>query len=100
MTMANRRSPARVAIMAALADGEWHDREQLLEVGARAVPPGRAFRAGEADRQRQRPLGPGPRVRGGEATSIAAGRRAVARAVLKTLAGVERDGDRYRLVTP
>jgi WhiB family redox-sensing transcriptional regulator len=49
-----------------LADGEWHDREQLLDQMARAVPPGKAFRVGERRRTatRRRPNGPGPRVRG------------------------------------
>lgn len=60
-----------------LADGEWHDREQVLAIGAAAVPPGIAFRRGELDRARKRPLGPGPRVRGDRATSIATGARTI-----------------------
>jgi hypothetical protein len=96
-------SPARAVALELLADGEWHDREQLLDQMARAVPPGKAFRVGERRRTatRRRPNGPGPRVRGDDTTSIAAGAREVARKALFALARtakIARDGDQYRLV--
>jgi hypothetical protein len=96
-------------ILAVLADGEWHDRDELVAAGAAAVPPGVAFRAGEAERNRTRgrPNGPGPRVRGEDADSIRSGARKLACRNLSMLAvgrpsrgdppKVERDGGRYRL---
>lgn len=88
-------SPARKAMLAVLADGEWHDRDLLLAVAGRAVPPGRAFRVGEAQRQRRTDRA---RTRGNNDTAIAAGRRIIAREVLTKLADrLDCDGNRYRL---
>lgn len=78
--------PWTAAALAILEDGRWHAREQLLAAGAAAVPPGVAFRYGEADRNRsaKRPNGPGPRLRGDDQTSVVTGaRRMTERNLLK-----------------
>lgn len=36
-----------------LADGAWHEREEVIAAAAKAVPPGVAFRKGETHRIRQ-----------------------------------------------
>lgn len=94
------RSPARNAIEAVLADGDRHSRDQLLEAAARAVPPGRAWRAAERERrskQRARRgsgLGETARQRGDQDQVIAAGARRIAS---DALASAVRNGAALRL---
>jgi hypothetical protein len=86
----------RRAILELLADGRWHDRDQLLEAAAAVVPPGLASRT--AERNRARPGRPAERTSGRQDDVIASGARTVARAALHRLEGrLERDGRRYRL---
>lgn len=95
--MSTPRAPWATSILDQLADGEWHDRDEVLTVAARTVPPGVAYRLGEAERRR---TNEGSRTRGDDTTSIAAGARRKAREGLFKLlrAGhVERDGERIRL---
>jgi hypothetical protein len=101
MTVPGRAdTPWRHAIDALLADGEWHDREELLAAGAAAVPPGVAFRNGERQRLARRSVGsPTTRHRGDNATAIAVGARVIADKILWSRArrgSLERTGDRYR----
>jgi hypothetical protein len=44
-------SPWTVKMMDLLSDGEWHDLEEVMQLGMAAVPPGRAWRAAEKSRQ-------------------------------------------------
>lgn len=74
--------PARRRILEVLADGRWHLVEDVLSAAGGAVSPGQAWRAGEANRTR---MNPGPRHRGDDDTSIAAGRRAIATKALGAL---------------
>jgi hypothetical protein len=74
------RSPARQAIDAVLADGQWHTRDELLQAAAAKVPPGQAWRTGEAERRR---TNPGDRIRGDDHTAIASGARTIAADVLR-----------------
>lgn len=52
--MAAPKSAWRLAGDALLADGEWHEREEVLGVMAAAVPAGIARRARRSGRDRQR----------------------------------------------
>lgn len=72
-----------------LADGEWHDSGAIIAAAAAAVPPGIAYREGERDRQRKRPDGPGPRVRGDRQTSISVGAKKLVR---RSLSNMSRNG--------
>jgi hypothetical protein len=93
-------TPWGKAIAEQLADGAWHDLEDLLELGMPLVPPGRAFRHGESDRARRRRDGvAGPRLTGDRTTSIANGARLIVRKAIRDLVrsgSAERDGDRIR----
>lgn len=81
------RSPARQAIDAVLADGQWHTRDELLQAAAAKVPPGQAWRTGE--RQRIKGSNPGRRrTRGDDHTAVAAGRHLIAKKAI--YAGVHR----------
>ena len=82
----SKRAPWTRRIAEYLSDGEWHDRETVLAVGAAAVPPGRAYREGERMRQIQREE-PGARKRGTRETAIATGARTLARQALQGLTG-------------
>lgn len=97
--MPTPRSPQYQAMLDVLADGRWHDRDELLAAGEQKVSPGRAFRMGERNRRRR---GAGAeRTRGDDNTSIRSGAREVARRSLFRAAQsrkIERDGARYRLV--
>lgn len=96
--MPTPRSAQYQAILHVLADGEWHQRDELLTAGAQTVAPGRAFRVGEGNRLRRRD---GARTRGDSDTSIRTGAREVTRkSLFRALKSgtVEQDGDRYRLV--
>lgn len=97
--MPNPRSPERIALLSVFADGDWHDRDELIAVGAKAIEPGRAFRKGEASRQRRTDA---PRTKGDDGTSIRAGARRTTVGLLWRLVKdgeVEQVGRRYRLVT-
>lgn len=63
-----------------LADGAWHDYEQVVAAMASAVPPGQAFRHAERRRARhqERTMGTSrPRSIGDETTAVAAGARSI-----------------------
>lgn len=100
--VASPLAPWTKAMLDMLADGAWHSREAVILAGCRAVPPGRAFRAGEYHRNRpdKRPSGPGPRVKGSRDDSIRNGARALARQSLNHLTRrghVARRGDSVRV---
>lgn len=84
-----------------LADGDWHPYADIVATAATTVPPGRAYRSAEYNRQHPtRRSAPGPRVRGDADTAIATGARETARrAILQLIrrGTVQRDGDRIRL---
>lgn len=97
------RVPWSLAIRDVLADGEWHDREELIAVGKRAVPPGIAYRRFERQRKtaaRYRNE-PGATRRGDEFAVVASGAKRVAYDCVRAMVAsgvVERDGNRYRLI--
>lgn len=74
------------AIIDVLADGAWHDREELLAAAAAVVPPGVAARRAEQDRRER--SGAPHRTRGHDQV-VAIGARSVARGSLK---GLDRSG--------
>ena len=88
------------ALDAALADGKWHHRDEILAAASITVPPGVAFRRGDQRRRQRRTTGdPDERHHGDTTTSMRAGARDVARGLLHSRVQrrvVERDGDRYR----
>lgn len=65
-------SPWRSRVHEILADGEWHVLDEVVRDAMRFVPPGKAYRAAEANRLRQYS---GPRVRGDETDAIRSGQR-------------------------
>lgn len=65
----------------ALADGKWHEVEEIILLGARAVAPGVAFRRGEQLRLRGREES-SPRTRGDVSDTVAVGGRFIARQAL------------------
>jgi hypothetical protein len=75
------RSPASTRILELLADGHWHDREEII--AAALLPPGRAWRSAERLRLRGRAIS--PRTHGTRDTAIASGRRTYGRDTLWTL---------------
>ena len=85
-----------------LADGEWHDREDVIRLVAEAVPPGRAFRKGEAIRRHlveRQGFTFSSRSRGDDGTSVATGARHIARACpsgRERQGTIQRDGDLVR----
>lgn len=90
------KTPWGAAIDRVLADGEWHDREEILAAGVLTVPPGVAYR--HAERLR-RVYAAGPRKRGDDSTAVAAGARDKVRRVLAAhvqRGTVERDGNHFR----
>jgi hypothetical protein len=70
------RSPLTAAIERILADGAWHGIDDVRSQLVPLVPPGQAYRRGEADRIAN--TAGGPRVKGDRATAIAAGARDIA----------------------
>ena len=96
-------SPWTARVLDVLADGEWHTRAELLAAAMPLVPPGKAYRMGEW--RRLRSSSPGPRRRGDDDVSVAAGAREIVGKVLCGLVAdgrIERDrpgsGARYRMV--
>jgi hypothetical protein len=88
-------------ILELLADGAWHDREELITAAMATVPPGMAFRRGEILRRCQLANPDQPRSRGGRDTAIATGRRTYARDAIHSMIGVGRiirDGNKVRAV--
>lgn len=94
-------NPWSKAIAVVLADGGWHAIEDLVAVGVPLVPPGVAYRKGEAERARRRRDGvAGPRSRGDRSTSIEVGARHLVRKAIRDSVRsgmVDRDGGRVRL---
>lgn len=92
-----RKSPPRLAMDEVLADGEWHPIEEVLSVGARAVPASRAV----AKRRQDRDRWDSASTRSTDVEDeIRIGARAVAFGTIRTAvhAGTyERDGDMVRL---
>lgn len=96
------RTSWSLAIRAVLADGEWHERAELLEAALPTVPPMVAYRRGEKHRKMGGACRPGPDQRkdGDHNASIKVGAKRVVMDVLRSMVktgAVERDGDRYRL---
>ena len=93
-------APWSKAISAVLADGRWHTRDELFAAALPTIPPGRAARRGELDREinrASRGAEPAPRRKG---DAHYTGARTIVRGVLRSAVirgRVERDGDRYRL---
>lgn len=82
-----------------LADGSWHELEDVLRVGMPLVPPGIAYRKGEWARLHRRGT-PGERTRGDASVSVAAGARWKVRDAIwnQVYRGhVERDRDQVRI---
>jgi|SRR5581483_11651518 len=82
-----------------LADGEWHELEEVLAAIMPLVPPGVAYRVGERRRLMKRSTAPAQRHHGDDAASVAAGRRTIAKDAVRARTrhgDVERDGDRIR----
>ena len=69
--MSAPRSALTLALERILADGEWHGIGDVRAALVPLVPPGRAYRRGEADRLAS--TAGGPRVKGDRSTAIAAG---------------------------
>lgn len=93
------------AIQDLLADGRWHDRAEVIAVGARAVPPGVAWRRAEQHRldNQTRRVGELRPRQGDEHSAVEAGSRRVASQVLYALVKhgkVLREDDRYCLARP
>lgn len=102
MRVASPLSPWTARALEILADGAWHPIAVVIDAAAKTVPPGRAFRMAEYQRNQpaRRPDGPGARVRGGRDTSIRTGAHETARKAvldLRRRGRIERDGDRIRL---
>ena len=102
-TITNRRMrPWTKAILTILADGEWHDREDVINEAMPTVPPGIAVRETELGRRHSDPNAPAERTRPiSTSDAIAAGARAKVVAALGTLRDngrIERDGDRCRII--
>lgn len=80
-----------------LADGEWHELEEVLAAGVKIVPPGMAYRKGEWNRLRLK--GPDTRHVGTRERSVATGARIIARKSIESRlqrGTVERWGSRIR----
>jgi len=81
-----RHSEWGLAIQEILSDGEWHEREVLYRAGMKQVPPGRAFRQAEKNRDRffqeRHGTNAPARKRGNDETAIAAGQRMLVTGVL------------------
>lgn len=98
--MAGRRAPWTIAMAKHIADGRWYSLDEVLGVGARAVPPGRAIQMRERDRARLN-TGVGPTRPVTDEQRIATGARRVAAQSLQMLirgGQVERNGDLIRSV--
>lgn len=96
-----------IAIRKLLADGKWHDREKVLDVGRRAVPPGIAHRRAEAHRLDSlniRNTGERrfqERTYGDDYSAIRAGKQRVTNDALRRMVReqtIERKDDKYRIV--
>ena len=97
--MASRRAPWTTAMLGHLADGRWYALDEVLRVGARAVPPGRAIQQREKDREACLVTGSGPRPARSDDDRIATGARRVAYGslVMQIRTGhIERHGDLIR----
>ena len=76
-------SPWRIRLAARLADGEWHDLDELAADAGALIPPGRGLRANEANRAR---LTPNPRSQPLPVDArVASGRRAIIRVALRDM---------------
>jgi hypothetical protein len=87
-------------MLAHVDDGRWHRRDELLAVGARTVPPGRALQERERMRERQN-TGVGPRRDLTDDAAIRSGARHIARQSLNHFVErgrLERRGDLLRKV--
>lgn len=97
------RSPVSLAVDRVLADGAWHDVDEVLRIVAAKVPPGRAYRVAESARQtelrkRGRPDDQARRS-GTRERAIASGARREAHHALRHRirdGAVERDGNQVR----
>jgi len=94
-------TPWRVAINHALADGEWHNLDEVRAAGARAVPASRAVTHRRKARDKQ--LRGGGRVSGYQIAvedEVRIGASDVARSTITSaihVGTIERDGDLIRL---
>lgn len=85
-----------------LADGEWHELEQVLAAGVKMVPPGMAYRKGEWSRTR-RGDAPATRHVGTRETAVAAGARIIAKKSIESrirYGSIVRWGSRIRKASP
>jgi len=92
-----RKSPARLAVDQVIADGDWHDREELIAAAMAVIPPAVAYRRAEVNRTRKTT---GLRSRGGRDDAVRAGSRDLARRLIDEAVrrgSIERDGSRYRV---
>jgi Arc/MetJ-type ribon-helix-helix transcriptional regulator len=99
--MPARMKPWTEAILHHVADGRWYQREEVIRVGMRAVPPGRALQERERNRVRLA-VGTGARPARTADERIAAGARHLSRGSLLNLISrghLEADGDLIRAVS-
>ncbi len=99
--MPTPRAPWTTAMLDHLDDGRWYEIDQVLAVGMRAVPPGRAIQERERGRTR-RNQGTGPRSGVTDTDRIATGARMLARGALIKLVRnghAQRDGQLVRRKT-
>jgi hypothetical protein len=97
--MAGRMTPWTEAMVHHLADGRWYQREEIIRVGMRSVPPGRALQERERTRAYLVRTGTGHRPARTADERIAAGARTLARTSLLHLirrGHVERRGELVR----
>ncbi len=91
--------PWTEAILHHLADGRWYQIEEIVRIGMRAVPPGRALQERERNRGRLVRTGTGTRPARTADERIAAGARMLAGRALRhqiSRGPLERQGDLVR----
>lgn len=94
-------SPWGRVVDARLADGAWHEVDDVITVAAVAVPPGTAYRAGERLRRNNRADSPASRVKGDAGVAIATGARALVAEAIRSrvrYGHAERSGTAVRAV--
>jgi hypothetical protein len=76
-------NPWRIELYRIIADGEWHDREQLIRHLMRYVPPNVGYRQGENLRRRQCQSPDKSRTRGDQRQAVKVGARDLVRQVIR-----------------
>lgn len=98
--MSTPLTPWGAAVVAALADGNWHPIEDVIAEAMRAVPPGVAYRRGERRRVGAYVGAPVERRKGDAVDAMESGARTIVRDVIDARVRrgtVERRGDQIRV---